>query len=303
MEIYLPIAEVSVNLLWLLLLGGGVGFLSGMFGVGGGFLMTPLLIFTGIPPAVAVSTEANQITASSVSGALAHLRRGGVDMKMGSLLVTGGVFGSVLGVQIFGALKDSGQIDVFVSVAYVVFLSAIGGLMLMESLRAMRQRDSGQAPPRPQRTRILDALPLKTKFPRSGLYESAIPPVAIGFLVGLLAALMGVGGGFIMVPAMIYILRMPTNVVVGTSLFQIVFVTAFTTVLQAAQNQTVDVLLAALLIVGGVIGAQLGARFGQKIKGEQLRAGLAILVLLVAAVLVFELVRTPGEMFTMMSPT
>ncbi len=298
MQIYLPIAEISVDLFVLLGLGAAVGFLSGMFGVGGGFLMTPLLIFIGVPPAVAVSTEANQIVASSVSGAIAHWRRGAVDIKMGLLLTSGGAVGSFIGVQIFAALRGQGQIDVFISLAYVVFLSVIGGLMLMESMRAVRRVRSGVSAGRPQRIRMLDALPLKTRFPRSGLYESAIPPVIIGVVVGMLAALMGVGGGFIMVPAMIYILRMPTNVVVGTSLFQIMFVTAFTTVLQSVQNQTVDVVLALCLIVGGVIGAQLGARVGARVRGEELRAALALIVLLVGLKLAFDLVNTPSEMFS-----
>ncbi|MCG8443232.1 MAG: sulfite exporter TauE/SafE family protein [Caulobacterales bacterium] len=300
MTIYLPIAEMSVDIFLLLAIGGAVGFLSGMFGVGGGFLMTPLLIFIGVPPAVAVSTEANQIVASSVSGALAHFRRGALDMKMGLLLTAGGACGSGVGVQVFSQLREAGQLDLFISLAYVLFLSIIGGLMLMESLRAVQARRAGSAPRRPRRITALDILPLKTRFPRSGLYESAIPPILIGFTVGILAALMGVGGGFIMVPAMIYLLRMPTNVVVGTSLFQITFVTGFTTVMQAVQNQTVDVVLAFLLIIGGVIGAQLGARAGHRFRGEELRAGLAILVLLVGLKLATDLFRTPLDPYAVL---
>jgi len=301
-QIYLPIAEVSLNLYLLLSLGLGVGFLSGMFGVGGGFLMTPILIFLGIPPAVAVSTQANQIVASSVSGALAHWRRRSLDVKMGLVLITGGVFGSVSGVQLFSILQAMGQIDLVISLCYVGFLGVIGGLMFVESVGAIRRRYSKN--PRPSKRRrkrgLIDTMPFKTRFPVSGLYMSVIPPLAIGFLVGALAALMGVGGGFVMVPAMIYILRMPTNVVIGTSLFQILFVTALTTVLQAAQNQTVDVVLAGLLIVGGVIGAQIGARVGAKVRAEELRAALALMVLLVCGRLAWDLGATPQDLFVLM---
>ena len=255
MQIYLPIAEISLNL-WLLLgLGLGVGFLSGLFGVGGGFLMTPILIFLGIPPAVAVSTQANQIVASSVSGAIAHFRRKTLDVKMGLILLIGGVAGSISGVQLFGLLQRLGQIDLVISLCYVGFLGIIGGLMLVESVNAIRRRRGASGPVRPKRRKrgLIDALPFKTRFAVSGLYMSVIPPIAIGFLVGGLAALMGVGGGFVMVPAMIYLLRMPTNVVIGTSLFQILFVTGFTTVLHATSTQTVDVVLAMLLIIGSVL--------------------------------------------------
>lgn len=301
MQIYLPIAEISLNLYLLLGLGLGVGFLSGLLGVGGGFLMTPILIFLGIPPAVAVSTQANQIMASSVSGALAHWRRRSLDLKMGGVLIVGGVFGSVLGVQIFSYLQSLGQIDLAISLCYVGFLGIIGSLMLVESVTAIRRRMSNAPPPKRKRRkrRMIDALPFKTRFPVSGLYMSLIPPIAIGFLVGLLAALMGVGGGFVMVPAMIYILRMPTSVVIGTSLFQILFVTALTTFLQAVQNQTVDIVLAAILIVGGVIGAQLGVRAGAKVKGEELRAGLALLVVAVCLKLAWDLAATPGDLYVL----
>ena len=289
MQIYLPIAEISVNVFVLLGLGAGVGFLSGMFGVGGGFLMTPLLFFIGIPPAVAVSTQANQICASSASGALAHWKRKTLDLKMGLLLLAGGSAGSILGVQLFAYLRSLGQIDLFISLSYVGFLGIIGGLMFLESVRAILRR----------RTWI-DRLPFKMRFPTSGLYISVIPPVAIGFLVGTLAAIMGVGGGFVMVPAMIYILRMPTNVVVGTSLFQILFVTALTTVLQAGQNQTVDIVLAMLLTVGGVVGAQFGARAGRHLKAEELRALLAFMVIAVCLKLGWDLVVTPADLFEVM---
>jgi len=302
MQIYLPIAEISVSLFLLLGLGAGVGFLSGMFGVGGGFLMTPLLIFIGVPPAVAVSTEANQIVASSVSGAMAHWRRRAVDIRMGLLLLAGGVVGSAAGVQLFAWLRSLGQIDVVIALAYVVFLGVIGGLMMVESVLTLRrQRRSGAAPRPRKRVRTLaQKLPFRMRFPSSRLYISVIPPILIGAVVGVLAAIMGVGGGFIMVPAMIYLLRMPTNVVVGTSLFQIIFVTALVTVLQATQNHTVDIVLAMCLIIGGVIGAQLGVRAAVRVQAEALRALLAGLVLLVCLKLCWDLVATPAEMFTLL---
>ena len=299
MQIYLPIAEISVNIFLLLGLGGAIGFLSGLFGVGGGFLMTPILMFIGVPPAVAVSTQAPQIVASSFSGALAHWKRKTLDLKMGGLLLAGGVVGSFFGVQLFSYLRSLGQIDLFIGLSYVGFLGVIGGLMLLESVRSILRSRTGQAVSTPQRRRRswVERLPVKMRFPSSGLYISIFPPIAIGFLVGVLAAIMGVGGGFVMVPAMIYILRMPTNVVVGTSLFQILFVTALTTVLQAGQNQTVDIVLAALLIVGGVVGAQFGARAGQLIKAEELRALLAFMVLAVCFKIGLDLVVTPSDLF------
>ncbi|MEO1790575.1 MAG: sulfite exporter TauE/SafE family protein, partial [Pseudomonadota bacterium] len=255
MQIYLPIAEVSVNAFLLLGLGGMVGILSGMFGVGGGFLMTPLLFFIGIPPAVAVATEANQIVASSFSGVLAHLRRKTVDLRMGTVLLIGGLIGAALGVLVFNYLKSLGQVDLLVRLCYVVFLGVIGGLMFIESLNAIRKTNRGTAIPKRKKHGLIHKLPFKMRFRVSGLYISVIPPLLVGLSVGVLAAIMGVGGGFIMVPAMIYLLGMPTKVVVGTSLFQIIFVTAFTTMLHATTNYTVDVVLAVLLLVGGVIGA------------------------------------------------
>ncbi|MFN3835561.1 MAG: sulfite exporter TauE/SafE family protein [Glycocaulis sp.] len=305
MDIYLPIAEVSVNLFLVLGLGLAVGFLSGMFGVGGGFLMTPILIFIGIPPPVAVATQTNQIVASSASGALAHFRRKSLDLKMGLYLLAGGVIGSFAGVQLFSFLQATGQINLVISLCYVGFLGVIGGLMLIESLNALwRRYKLGKTgmPARPRRRRrtLMDRLPFKVRFPVSGLYISLIPVIAIGAMVGILAALMGVGGGFIMVPAMIYVLRMPTSVVIGTSLFQILFVTALTTFLQAAQNQTVDLVLAALLIVGGVIGAQFGARAGQRIRAEELRIALALMVVAVCLKLAWDLVSDPVDMFELM---
>jgi uncharacterized membrane protein YfcA len=299
MQIYLPIAEVSVNAFLLLGLGGLVGILSGMFGVGGGFLMTPLLFFIGIPPAVAVATEANQIVASSFSGVLAHLRRRTVDLRMGCVLLAGGLVGAGIGVQVFAALREIGQVDLLVKLCYVVFLGVIGGLMFIESLNAIRKarRPGGQPPKRRQRNWV-HTLPFKMKFRTSGLYISIIPPVIVGFLVGVLAAIMGVGGGFIMVPAMIYVLGMPTKVVVGTSLFQIIFVTGFTTLLHATTNYTVDMALAVLLLIGGVIGAQIGTQIGTRLKAEQLRILLAGIVLAVCAKLAFDLLLMPSELYS-----
>ena len=300
MQIYLPIAEISLNIFVLLGMGAGVGFLSGLFGVGGGFLMTPLLIFSGIPSPVAVATEANQIVASSVSGALAHWRRGNVDLKMGLVLLAGGIVGSTVGVWLFSALQKVGQIDLVIRLSYVVFLGIIGALMLVESLRAMqrKRRPTGKLR-RLHQHNWLHGLPFKMRFRRSKLYISAILPFGIGIVVGILAAIMGVGGGFIMVPAMIYVLGMPTSVVVGTSLFQIIFVTANVTFLQAWQNQTVDVMLALILLVGGVIGAQFGTRVGVRLHGEQLRSLLALMVLGVCTKLGYDLIATPAELFSL----
>ena len=301
MQIYLPIAEVSVNAFLLLGLGGMVGVLSGMFGVGGGFLMTPLLFMIGIPPAVAVATEANQIVASSFSGVLAHLRRRTVDLRMGVVLLIGGLTGAALGVQVFNLLRAMGQVDLLVRLCYVVFLGVIGGLMFLESLRAIRRaRRSGPAQRTVRRPRTwIHALPLKMKFRTSGLYISVIPPILVGLAVGVLAAIMGVGGGFIMVPAMIYLLGMPTKVVVGTSLFQIIFVTAFATLLHATTNYTVDMVLAVLLLVGGVVGAQVGTQLGTKLKAEQLRILLALMVLAVCGKLALDLLLRPDELYSL----
>ena len=299
MQIYLPIAEMSVNVFLLLGMGAGVGFLSGLFGVGGGFLMTPLLIFIGIPPAVAVGTEANQIVAASVSGVLAHWRRGNVDFKMGLVLLLGGLAGSTLGVMLFSFLRGVGQLDLVISLCYVIFLGTIGALMLYESARTMRRRKTAPG----QRRKLhqhnwVHGLPLKMRFRRSKLYISALMPLGIGFLVGVLAAIMGVGGGFVMVPAMIYLLGMPTAVVIGTSLFQIIFVTANVTFLQAYANQTVDVFLALMLLIGAVIGAQFGARAGAKLHGEELRGLLALMVLAVCGKLFFDLLVTPSDVYS-----
>lgn len=299
MQVYLPIAEVSVNAYLLLGLGGMVGILSGMFGVGGGFLMTPLLFFIGIPPAVAVATQAPQIVASSFSGVLAHLKRRTVDLTMGTVLLLGGLIGSALGIWLFNYLRALGQVDLLVTLTYVVFLGVIGGLMLVESLRTLlRSKRQGALPPRRKHTWV-HALPFKMKFRVSGLYISVIPPLLVGVLVGVLVAIMGVGGGFIMVPAMIYLLGMPTKVVIGTSLFQIIFVTAFTTLLHAVTNQTVDMVLAVMLLIGGVVGAQVGAQIGVKLKAEQLRILLALLVLAVCGKLALDLLLTPNELYSL----
>ena len=298
MLIYLPIAEVSVNAFVLLGLGGLVGILSGMFGVGGGFLMTPLLFFIGIPPAVAVATEANQIVASSFSGVLAHFRRKTVDLKMGTVLLIGGLIGAALGVWVFNYLKSLGQVDLLVRLCYVVFLGVIGSLMFVESLNAIRKTRSGAPVSTRRKHGIAHKLPFKMRFRVSGLYISVIPPVLVGVVVGILAAIMGVGGGFIMVPAMIYLLGMPTKVVVGTSLFQIIFVTGFTTLLHATTNYTVDVMLAVLLLIGGVIGAQIGTRIGVKMKAEQLRILLALMVLVVCGKLALDLLLMPSELYS-----
>ena len=299
MYIYLPIAEVSMHIGIIIGLGGGVGFLSGLFGVGGGFLMTPLLIFFGIPPAVAVSTEANQIVASSVSGVLAHMRRGNVDFKMGGILMAGGVIGSSLGVALFSFLQSIGQIDLVIQLSYVVFLGIIGSLMLTESVRTIiRSRKPGAVRGKLHQHNWLHGLPLKMRFRRSKLYISAILPLALGAFVGILAAIMGVGGGFIMVPAMIYLLGMPTSVVVGTSLFQIIFVTANVTLLQSIQTQTVDFLLAGLLLFGAVIGAQFGSRAGALLRGEQLRGLLVLMVLAVCIKIGYDLVVRPEDLLS-----
>ncbi|MCA0996238.1 sulfite exporter TauE/SafE family protein [Alloyangia pacifica] len=300
MQIYLPIAEVSVNVFLLFGLGGIVGVLSGMFGVGGGFLITPLLFFMGIPPAVAVATGANQIVASSISGVLAHFKRKTVDLRMGLVLLAGGLVGAALGVWIFNLLKEMGQVDLLVRLCYVVFLGIIGGLMFVESLNAIFKSRKGAASKRRHHGWV-HGLPFKMRFRTSGLYISAIPPVLVGFSVGVLAAIMGVGGGFIMVPAMIYLLGMPTKVVVGTSLFQIIFVSAFTTLLHASTNYTVDILLALILILGGVIGAQIGTAFGTRLKAEQLRIALASLVLLVCGKLALDLFITPSELYELVA--
>ena len=305
MELYLPVAELSVNWAMILAMGAAVGFLSGMFGVGGGFLMTPLLVFYGIPPGIAVATQASHITAASLSGALAQWRRKNVDIKMGLVLLAGGLTGSLIGVYVFRVLQQEGQIELTVNGSYVVLLGSIGGLMLNESVRTLLAARKGETRPaaHAHHHTWIHALPLKMRFRRSNLYISVIPPFVLGVIVGVLTAVMGVGGGFLMIPAMIYLLRMPTNVVVGTSQFQILFVTAAATLLHAASDHRVDVVLAFLLVLGGVAGVQFGVRAGAQLRGEELRALLAVLVVGVALRLLFTLVTTPTDIYSIVAGT
>ena len=299
MQLYLPVAELSLNATLLLGMGLAIGFLSGMFGIGGGFIMTPLLIFLGVPPGVAVGTGASQVLASSASSALGHWQRGYVDLQMGYLLIGGGLFGALAGVKMLYILKQLGQLELFVSLVYVILLGVVGGLMLIESVRLLRAEPAktGAYARRAGQHTWIQHLPLKQRFAQSKLYISAIPPTAIGAFVGFLTAIMGVGGGFVMVPAMIYLLRMPTRMVIGTSTFQIVCVSAFTTVLQATQNHSVDIMLALPLIAGSVVGAQYGVGFAERLKAEQLRALLALLVLAVAVRMAIGLVAPPADVF------
>ena len=302
-QIYLPIAEMSVDIFLLLGMGGAVGFLSGLFGVGGGFLMTPLLIFIGVPPPVAVGSEVNQVVAASVSGFMAHWRRRQVDFKMGGVLIAGGVLGSIFGVWLFGILRQIGQIDLVISISYVVMLGAIGTLMMVESLRTILRRRSGTNVRRKAHVHHWGhGLPFKMRFRTSRLYISAVLPIMLGFVIGILAAIMGVGGGFFLVPAMIYLLGMPVGVVIGTSLFQITFVTATATFLHATSTQTVDVMLAGILTLGAVFGAQFGTRVGAELRGEELRGLLALVVLGVCVTLLWRLVAEPASLYTL-SPT
>lgn len=303
MLIYLPIAELPLNILLLLMLGGLGGVLAGMFGIGGGFLLTPLLIFLGVPPPVAVASSTNQIIASSVSGFLAHWKRNNVDIKMGLFLLAGGIVGSSLGVWLFAILKKLGQIDLVISLTYVIFLGTIGAMMGVESYRTIQRQKRGIAPLRPidARFRWLKELPLpfQTHFPHSDLRLSLLLPIGIGAIGGMLVSLMGIGGGFIMIPAMIYILGMPTAVVVGTSLFQIIFTTSNATLLQAINTQSVDIVLSLLLIIGGVFGAQLGTKLGMKLPAEKLRGLLSLMVVAVCLRLALGLFLTPKEFFTL----
>ena len=301
MSVYLPIAEMNVNVLLIILLGIMVGGLTGLFGVGGGFLMTPLLIFLGIPPTVAVGTEAPHVLASSLSGAIAHWRRKNVDIKMGIFLLAGGIAGSIVGVNLFKILREFGQIDVIIQFLFLIFLGLIGFSMLFESAKTTikKYRTNSLIRTKLHQHSWIHGLPFKMRFHRSKLYISTIPPVIIGFFVGILSAMMGVGGGFIMIPAMVYLLGMSTNVVVGTSLFQIIFVTANSTFFQSYLNQTVDIVLASLMIFGGVIGAQVGARLGSTFKSEYLRGVLAILVLAVCIKIFLDLTLKPDDLFSL----
>jgi uncharacterized membrane protein YfcA len=304
MEIYLPVAEMSVNWLVLIALGTGVGFLSGMFGVGGGFLMTPLLVFTGIPSTVAVATTLSHVTASSMSGALAQWRKRAIDFTMAGVMMVGGVAGTLFGVWLFALMRRQGQMDLIVALTYVLMLGSIGIIMLRESLAALKAYRTGASVSQRLVNRgWIQALPFKMRFRQSRLYISVLPPITIGFGVGVLSAIMGIGGGFIIVPAMIYLLRMPTRVVMGTSLVQIIAVSAITTILQATNNFSVDIVLAGLLVSGGVVGAQLGVRAGAKLRGEQLRLLLALLVLAVGAGLFWQLVATPADVYSLSEGT
>ncbi len=302
MQIHLPIAEMAVDPLVIIAIGAGVGFVSGLFGVGGGFLLTPLLMFAGVPAVVAVSTQANQVLATSIAGASSHWKNRAVDIRMGLFMMSGGLAGSGLGVWVFKLLKASGNIDEVIAISYVLFLGTIGGLMFWESIGPAigKNSDGNKDPKRRSAMRAWTrALPFKRRFPRSGLYISMIPPVLIGFFVGFLAAVLGVGGGFILAPAMVYLLGVPTRVMVGTSLFQIIFLTAFVTFLQAAVNQTVDLVLAAVLMSGGVVGAKLGAATGQYLNAAQLRFLLALVVLAMGGKLAYDLIFGTSVEFTM----
>lgn len=300
MDVYLPIANLSVNALVIVLLGGAVGLLSGMFGIGGGFLTTPLLIVYGIPPTVAAASAASQVTGASVSGVFVHFRRGGVDVKMGGVLVLGGVIGTGVGAVIFRLLQASGQIDVVIAMVYVVLLGSIGTMMAKEAIGAILV-SRGRVPPRPRRHRhhpLVAALPFRTRFYASGLYISPLAPLLLGLGVGILTVLLGVGGGFILVPAMLYLLGMSTGVVVGTSLFQTLFVTAMATMVHATTTKAVDLVLAALLLLGSVVGAQVGARFANKVRPEYLRLALAVIVLLVCGRIALGLGWRPDEIYS-----
>ena len=299
MDIYLPIAEVSVNWPFLVMLGALVGFVSGLFGIGGGFLMAPVLVFMGIPPTVAVASQASHVVASSTSGVIRYSGMKAVDYRIGGIMAVGGALGALAGVELFRYLRLLGQADLVVAVSYLVFLGAIGSMMLYESLTQILHRVRGETPPRKERRRPmwLYGLPLRMRFPRSGLYISAIPPFGLGVFAGILSAIMGVGGGFILVPAMLYVLRMRANVVVGTSLFQIIITTAITTILQAGRNQTVDIVLSTILLLGGVVGAQFGARLSGRFRAEEMRAALGLIVLLVGIQMGLELFVRPSELF------
>lgn len=299
MDIYLPIAEVSVNWPFLVLLGALVGFVSGLFGIGGGFLMAPVLVFMGIPPTVAVASQASHVVASSTSGVIRYSGMKAVDYRIGGIMAVGGALGALAGVEVFRYLRLLGQADLVVAVSYLVFLGLIGSMMLYESLTQILHRVRGETPARKERRRPmwLYGLPFRMRFPRSGLYISAIPPFGLGVFAGILSAIMGVGGGFILVPAMLYVLRMRASVVVGTSLFQIIITTAVTTILQAGRNQTVDIVLSTILLLGGVVGAQFGAKLSGRFRAEEMRAALGLIVLLVGIQMGLELFVRPSDLF------
>ncbi|MES2961106.1 MAG: sulfite exporter TauE/SafE family protein [Pseudomonadota bacterium] len=303
MQIYLPIAEIPVNILLILLLGLTTGFLAGMFGIGGGFIATPLLMFIGIPPAIAVSTSTNQIIASSVSGVFAHFRKGSVDIKMGLVLVIGGFIGSTLGVSIFKILQKTGNIDLVVALTYVIFLGSISITMLIDSVKTLVEKKYGVTWEKTENGNLdkflakIDRLPWKSHFPKSDITVSLIVPIVLSIGIGILVALMGVGGGFLMIPAMIYILRMPSSVVVGTSLFQIVFIASNATFLQAVTNNTVDIVLAFLMIISSSIGAQIGTRTGYKVDADSMRSFLSLLLLGVCVKMLFVLFKHPESLY------
>jgi uncharacterized membrane protein YfcA len=297
MLIHLPIAEIAVDPLIIVAIGAMVGFLSGLFGVGGGFLLTPLLIFYGVPAAVAVSTQANQVMATSIAGASSHWREGTVDTRLGTLMLGGGFVGSTLGVGVFAWLRQLGVVDETISVLYIILLGVIGSLMAWESWQAISKRSGGDPGRRTRLRAWMRGLPMKRRFPRSGLYISILPPLAVGFFVGLLAAVLGVGGGFILAPAMVYLLGVPTRVMVGTSLFQIIFLTAYVAFLQATFNGTVDLVLALMLMAGGVVGANFGAGLARRLKAAHLRLALAVIVLAMAGKLAYDLHLAPKPEF------
>ncbi|MHA1539647.1 MAG: sulfite exporter TauE/SafE family protein [Alphaproteobacteria bacterium] len=298
MQIYLPVAEISVNLIWLVVLGLSIGFLSGVFGVGGGFLSTPMLILIGIPPPIAVGSQAAQLVAIAVSGVIGHARRGNVDFKMGGVLLFGGVFGSAVGIWLFGYLQDVGQIDLAISLGFVVILGIISFLMLGEGLiNSLLKREKASDVETRTSSGLTGLLPFKIHFQRSNIYMSALIPFTLGFFISILVSILGIGGGFLMVPAMIYLLKMPPSVVGGTSLFQIAFVTAIVTFLQAVNYQTVDFMLAAIMLIGGVSGVQFGVRISSKLKPAHSRLILACLVMIVCSRLAYGLIVTPDSLF------
>jgi uncharacterized membrane protein YfcA len=300
MDIYLPIAGLSVNIVVIILLGGAVGMLSGMFGVGGGFLTTPLLIFYGIPPTVAAASASTQVTGASVSGMFAHMRRGGVDFHMGAVLVVGGFFGTLFGAMLFEMLENWGQADTVINILYTVLLGGIGGLMAKDAWQALSAKRTGKplAPSKRRHHPLVASLPGRWRFYRSGLYISPLAPLILGFITGILTVLLGVGGGFIMVPAMLYILGMSANVVVGTSLFQILFVTMSSTMVHSLTTRAVDIVLAIFLLIGSVTGAQIGARLAQRMRPDYLRLLLAAIVLIVALRMALGLGWRPDEIYT-----